>query len=513
MPKFKYKDKGVPFEIEAESQDAADAWLMEQHASGKWAENKPTVTPPSQPQGYQTDAQGIPIDPRSFNFPKTLDVKERLKNKTFSEQVQGGLGHAFNQGALGIKGLMTNLSPDDERRLGQGQEFVENTGAGSSLGQGLGQVAMLGNPAAGVANAVGQTLTKSVPLAAKLAAKGKGAFNAGAAGNLALQGGIQGGVLAPEEGEHRAQNAAEGGALGALLPGAAKIAMMPVNAIGRGIRGAWNAVSPTVEGAARDAYKMFEKNLGGREGVDAVVRNVRGASTPMLPKSTAALAGTPQAEAMEYGARRRGNVDWPAHDDSVGYLAWRELEHSPDGLPPSEGMEALLHKYKPNGIPQGELAGRTLEPELQEPFVSSADLRAVLGKVSNGMRKTEIDHVRRIASELGQYEGAKFDPSSVKVDMGDAKKGMVSAAMALASAGVDSTKMWKTRAAYNAVSNTKLRDKTVDEALHDPQKFVALAEKIQAKLAARKEITPGEAAFQQAILAGNREAMSPKGNK
>lgn len=348
MPKFKYKaPDGTPFEIEAATQDEADN-ILNTTVVPDYERNK-GIKPPEpleQAPAYQTDAQGIPIDPRVYSSPKVLGAKERLKNKTFTEQVQGGLGHAFDKTALGIKGLLTGLSPDDQRRLAQGQEFVENTGAASSGGQILGEAAILGGPAMKAAQGAGKVFTKAVPALQKLATKGRGALNLGAAGTAGLEGAIQAGLLAPEEGEHRGQNIAKGFAMGGVAPAISRAITAPVTATGRGVRGAYSSVVPTQGGAERGAYKLLERNLGGQEGVDTVVRNIRGAGESMLPKSTAALAGLPAAEALEAGTRRRGNVDWASHDDNVGYLAWRELTHSPDGLPPSEGMEALLTQFK-----------------------------------------------------------------------------------------------------------------------------------------------------------------------
>lgn len=125
------------------------------------------------------------------------------------------------------------------------------------------------------------------------------------------------------------------------------------------------------------------------------------------------------------------------------------------------------------------------------------------------MRPTEIKHVQQIANELGQFEAARSAAGKPQVDMGD-EKGLVASAMALLSGAVDSTKLWKARAAYNALSTGAARNKVVDAAMLDPEKFVALAEKIQTKINARQKLTNAERVVQQILVGSGRQAASPQ---
>jgi hypothetical protein len=204
----------------------------------------------------------------------------------------------------------------------------------------------------------------------------------------------------------------------------------------------------------------------------------------------------------------RGAVDWPSHDDSVGYAAWHELNQ----LPPSEGGNVLRETFKRGGVPQTKrVVGQTLPVELQEPFLEDRPLRNALGKLSAGLSAEEMETGRKIASELGQHEAAKTGAGTTVPDMG-VTKDVVSGALVAASAGLNSPTLWKTNSLFNRLTKGSV-DKTVkeiDEALLDPDKFTALVEKIQKKLDSKVPLNLGEKALVQASMAATRDRKQEK---
>lgn len=51
------------------------------------------------------------------------------------EQIRGGASHALDRAAMGLKGLFTDLTPEDRQLLSRGEAFVKGTGPASTVGQ------------------------------------------------------------------------------------------------------------------------------------------------------------------------------------------------------------------------------------------------------------------------------------------------------------------------------------------------------------------------------------------
>jgi hypothetical protein len=123
----------------------------------------------------------------------------------YVEQFAGGAKHAWDRAAMGLKGLVTDLSDEDKTLLRQGRAFVENTGPTSTVGQITADVAMAA-PLGGVLQAARHVPTASRAVATLQASPLAGALAAA---------GVNAGYAAATAPENREQAAAFG-ALGSL---------------------------------------------------------------------------------------------------------------------------------------------------------------------------------------------------------------------------------------------------------------------------------------------------------
>jgi hypothetical protein len=75
--------------------------------------------------------------------------------------------------------------------------------------------------------------------------------------------------------------------------------------------------------------------------------------------------------------------------------------------------------------------------------------------------------------------------------------------------------LWKARSAFNALTGQAMSktSKEIDEALLDPDKFVKLAQEIQAKTDRNRPLSAVERAFKQAILSSTHTELPPKEKK
>lgn len=140
----------------------------------------------------------------------------------------GGAKHSLDSAAMGVKGLVTDLTPEDKANLDQGKAFIDEVGGWGTAGGIGGEMLATGGPAGKMlkgAAAVGRMLPQAIRAARGMSALGTTAAVAGT-------GATMGAITSPED---RA-GGAEGGALGSVLGQAAgKVLSKVGGGIARGL--------------------------------------------------------------------------------------------------------------------------------------------------------------------------------------------------------------------------------------------------------------------------------------
>jgi hypothetical protein len=259
--------------------------------------------------------------------------------KRTDKELEGGVRHGLNRASRGIADTaefiagpmakpfkMLNkyatskgypLSPED-KSLQYGKEFVGKSGPMANIGQ-MGAEAGVGALAAPVAEAqmvkgLGQMLPQAT-----------GVVKA-AIPSLSQVGGnaIAGAATAPE-GEKT--DAAEGGAIGTVLG----------QTLGKGLAGGANLAKKGKDwiaqefrpnaGAPGRALSTIERTIG-KDEVGKIADQLENPPPSMLPRTSAAMAGSEKLGAMERGARSRGQADFIGHDQGVDKAAWDVIKGS-----------------------------------------------------------------------------------------------------------------------------------------------------------------------------------------
>jgi hypothetical protein len=237
-----------------------------------------------------------------------------------------GAGGTLRDQYLGAKGLVTDLSPEEEAER---QEWKGNKGALGGWGT-AGQVGtellLTAAPAAKGAQLVGKAVTK-LPMALRAAQAGGRVANLGTAGRAATEGAIAGGMLAPEAGESqlsRLGGAAGGAAFGAALP----MALAPAAKAKDFLLREMSTSGPRVQ---ERVFRNMERTLG-KDVMEDVVDDVSaglgsGPNVSRLPLSTAATSKNLNLAQLERGARARGDAaQWGRLDREVAGEVWDELQ-------------------------------------------------------------------------------------------------------------------------------------------------------------------------------------------
>jgi hypothetical protein len=129
---------------------------------------------------------------KAFTIPSMQDsMQEELASRGFGDKFMGGVGASMDRAALGLKGLVSSLSPQDQERLAINKQ-TSNTGPGIA-GSIVGDVAMTASPSSAIAKLA------SIASSAKTAnVVGQAALGAGYGGltspNNRLEGSVAGGV-------------------------------------------------------------------------------------------------------------------------------------------------------------------------------------------------------------------------------------------------------------------------------------------------------------------------------
>lgn len=117
----------------------------------------------------------------------------------------GGAKAAWDRAAMGLKGLVTDLTPEDRALLEQGRAFTQQAGTAGTIGNVAGDVAMTAAPALRAQQAVSAG-ARFLPQAMQFVGRG--------IPSAAVAGGVTSAVLAPEDRGSAAVGGAAGGAIG-----------------------------------------------------------------------------------------------------------------------------------------------------------------------------------------------------------------------------------------------------------------------------------------------------------
>jgi hypothetical protein len=210
-------------------------------------------------------------------------------------QALGGAKHGWDRGALGLKGLVTDLSPEDKEQLAQGKAFVDQTSKASNVGEIAADALITSGPAMRLikgAKWAGTLLPKAVQAL-------RGAQTVGAGTAIAGAGAATGALTSPEDRESGAVGGAVGGLVGA---GAGKVLNKAVGGVARNMMSEdakalaeqginvplWKATDNPVVRKIAEAGKAFPV-IGGimqgqeRKSVEEFNKALIKQSTPMQP--------------------------------------------------------------------------------------------------------------------------------------------------------------------------------------------------------------------------------------
>jgi hypothetical protein len=311
-------------------------------------------------------------------------------------------------------------------------------------------------------------------------------------------------------------DAVEGGAYGTGAAATMAAVAKPLQLAGKAFTGVRNAISGSTGPVEQRTYKALERTLGGeklkasetasgvktRQGLEDVMRALEHASPSSLPRTTAVMSGSPILGALERGAPSRGLVDFNPHYEDVARTAWKELTSLNK---PSQAQEALEGTFMRSGIPKTRQMYGTDENMI--PVLESQPFRQALSKYAPHMKGDEQVLATKLAQDIHAQDVVRTGQGAATPNLGRGTD-LISAALAAASIGTASPTLWKVRSAFNAVSGgaKKSTFKEIDEALLDPDRFMALVKRVQAKDMTGKPLTRGEELLKESLLTGARGA-------
>jgi hypothetical protein len=312
----------------------------------------------------------------------------------------GGAKASWDKGALGLKGLFTDLSPEDKQLLEQGKAFDAESGFAGGVGSLAGDVAMTAAPAMRgmqAAQWAGRGLKALPKVGAVLGAIGNPLVAAGVGGAGA------GALTAPED---RSGGALRGGVGGAVGEGGARVLTKALGGIGSSAIGK-EAKELMDEGVNLPFWKAIEPGP---------VRNLaeRAKALPFVGP----LMKTQEAAAIrDYNKTliRDATPPLPVFDEARGVLTWKQPRVKGVG---QEGMRELgerFHKaydavYKGRTVPlddafTAEIQGVAHEATNYTPGIA-ADVSGAIKRMNDTLRAgTETT---RSASQILDANGRPF---------------------------------------------------------------------------------------------------------
>lgn len=262
----------------------------------------------------------------------------------------GGAKVALDQAAMGLKGLFTDLTPEDKALLEQGRAFKDEAGTAGTVGNVAGDIAMTAAPAVRGAQAL-QAGAKFLPKTLQ--------FLGGSLPTNMVSGAATSAALTPDN----RGSAAVGGALGA---GAGEIAGRALTKTLGGL--ASGGVTP--EARAMIDEGMFVPMWKGTE--NKVVRDFA-ERAKVLPVAGNVIRQQERAgiESFNKNMAAKATPPMPVMDEAGNVLRWESSpvkEFGPDALNTlrtrfDSAYDAL---YKGRGIPVDDVYGREVSTVLSE---------------------------------------------------------------------------------------------------------------------------------------------------
>lgn len=255
----------------------------------------------------------------------------------------GGAKHAWDKAAMGLKGLVTDLTPEDQALLRQGEAFTNEGGTAAKVGQFGADVAMTAAPVARGMQAASAGI-RMLPRAAQFIGKG-GVLPAAAAG------GAVSAALDPEDRGGAAIGGAAGGAIG---------------------QGVGNVLTKTLGGMVSnrvtpDARVLMDQGVYVPmwKGTDSKLLREAGERAKVLPVAGDIIRGQERAAFESFNKAMAGKATppKPVLDDAGNVLRW---ESSPVKETGSDAINALRSRfnesydalYKGRGIPVDDAYGK-----------------------------------------------------------------------------------------------------------------------------------------------------------
>lgn len=278
----------------------------------------------------------------------------------------GGAKHAWDRAALGLKGMVTDLSPEDVAQLQQGKAFVDEGGKSAKVGEFGGDVALTVAPAAfggGLTAVGGRVLPKALAAAPRLAgavraalpwvgASGTGAAIGAATNPLDRTGGAVGGAI--------------GGALG---EGAGRVLSRTLGGVAAPSVTA-DARAMMDDGVRVPMWKALEEG--------SPVRNMS-ERVRSLPVVGPLMKSQEAAAIRDYNRNliRDATPPIPRFDEARGVLRWEAPRTAPVGDIGQQGMRELHGRF--NQAYDAVYRGRTIP--VDDTF--EASLRGIGEEASN----------------------------------------------------------------------------------------------------------------------------------
>jgi len=295
----------------------------------------------------------------------------------------GGAKHAWDKAAYGLKGLFTDLSPEEKAQLAQGEAFTKEAGTAGTVGEIGGDIAMTAAPALKGMQGVQWGARAIAPALPRVAAMLGNPLTAAGAGGAAT-----GALVNPED---RAGGAVRGGVGAAAGEGVARVFTKALGVIAASKVGQ-EARELMDQGINLPMWKALEPGNVARN----MAERVR--SLPVVGP----LMKSQEAAAMrDYNKVliRDATPPVPVLNEANGVLSWQAAKDTPVGEIGQEGMRALHGRfndaynalYRGRAVPvddafAGELHSISSAADAYTPGIA-ADVNGAIRRVNDTLRK------------------------------------------------------------------------------------------------------------------------------
>jgi len=340
-----------------------------------------TVFDVTAPEGAD---QGAVLDYAKAQFAQMAAAKRKADADAYAgEDVRGmgktmrflgGAKHAWDRGALGLKGLVTDLTEEDKAQLRQGEAFRQEADTAAKLGDFAGDVAMTAAPVAKGMQALRATGR------ALQAVRGAGAVGAVAANPLVAAGGAGAAVGAATAPQDRARGAIGGAVGGALGEGVGRVLTRTLG-------------GPAARTVTPEARQMMDEGVRVPfwKAVDSPFIRKYGESARAMPFVGTLMKGQEAAAMRDYNKTlvRQANPPVPVLNEAGDIVRW---EAKPVTRVGQEGMRELNENfgkaydalYRGRTIPVDDTFAREMDLIAQQ---TDAYLPGISAEVQGVMRR------------------------------------------------------------------------------------------------------------------------------